>query len=423
MTPFRFSRAGLATLLSIAALPALAAVSVPLRPISAAPNPKAEEAIADAIECLAGVLSFHVTEGKAACTRLIASTPDEPLGYKFRGFAFLLEHDFEKAEEDFHAAVRLDPEDPESRGGYGQSFSGQGRYEAAITHFNEALRLKPRDIRFLAARCWARMGEGKNLEAALADCNQAAAIAPDFTTARLNRGMVRLKQQNYRAAVQDFSRALDLDSDLPSALFGRGLAYLSLKDEIRAAADIRAARKEDASIDNLFIRAGILPSSCHDASAPCPLPPDLRSAPASALAMVSYQRSSTGESGMNDLDEAFRAFALDRIDRMLATIAKRYNTSLGADFGARLYSPSTEESAHHIMRVQQEFRRLQSTACRNGNMPDRLCRMPNFHYSAMMRDDAQALRVEIEHSLDEVRALWLEICRQPSPDGSRCSVE
>ena len=206
----RSFRLGLgAVFLAFAAPSAQAGILVP---VAGAAERKAEDAAMDAIACVAGVLSFHTEEAKAACGRVIVAEPSEPLGYKFRGLALLLEHDFDKAEEDFRAALRLDPWDAEIQAGYAQSLSGQGHYAAAISHFDEALKLKKDDVRFLAARCWARMGEGRDLDLAMADCNQAADMAPDFATARLNRGMVRLKQQNYRAAVQDFTRALDIGS-------------------------------------------------------------------------------------------------------------------------------------------------------------------------------------------------------------------
>lgn len=422
MTPRRFR---LLPLLGAAVLaagpamsPAMADIALPLRP---AADPKVERTAGDAINCVAGVLTFRTAEARNYCGRVIAALPDEPLGYKYRGLAFLLEHEFEKAEEDFHAAVRLNPGDAENQAGYAQSLSGQGRFGEALAGFDEALRLQPKDIRYLSARCWARMGEGRNLDNALADCNAAVNLAPNYATARLDRGMVRLKQRNYRAALQDFTRALDLDADLPTALFGRGFAYLQLKDNDRAQADIRAARKGNATIDNVFIRTGILPASCRDASAPCPLPAELRNPPPAGLIGVSHQPSPDNRVGLDDIDDVLRAMALERLDGMLETVALRLDARPAMLAGPSLMDEDTQGAARHLQRIQAEYRRLQRLACGRAAAQGSACQAPAFHYSPAMQDDARALETEIDHTLGIVRVLWTGVCRQPG--GKACRIE
>ena len=409
-----------AAILSLAAMSSAAAdISLP---IAGGTEPVAEETARQAVACVAGVLSYHLLEAKDACGRVIAAEPEESLGYKYRGLALLLEHDFGRAEEDFRAAVRIDPEDAEIQAGYAQSLSGQGHYAAALPHFDRALRLKADDIRFLAARCWARMGEGSDLGLALADCNKAADMAPGFATARLNRGMVRLKQQNYRAAVQDFTRALDIDADLPSGLFGRGLAYLQLKDSARAQADIGAARKANTTIDELFIRVGILPASCRDVTASCPLPPELRNAYPSGVFMVSWRQPSPDISGFGDSGGALRALALRRMDDMLETVASRLGTKMSAFLHTGLWREDTADAARHLQHAQTEYRRLQRMACDRALVPDNACRPPNFQYSPMMQDNPQDLRREIDRTLDIVRVLWTGICRNPAAGTKACPI-
>lgn len=410
---------GAAVLFLAAASSAAADISLP---IAGRTEPVAEETARQAVACVAGVLSFHLVEAKAACGRVIAAEPGEPLGYKYRGLALLLEHDFGAAEADFRAALRLDSKDAEIQAGYAQSLSGQGHYAAALPHFDQALRLKADDVRFLAARCWARMGEGGDLGLALADCNKAADMAPGFATARLNRGMVRLKQQNYRAAVQDFTRALDIDADLPAGLFGRGFAYLQLKDSARAEADIRAARKANATIDELFIRVGILPASCRDVTASCPLPQELRNAHPSGVFMVSWRQPSSDIPDFGDSDGALRAMALRRLDNMLEAAASRLGTKVSAFLRTGLWDEDTADAARHLQHAQMEYRRLQRMACDRALVPDAACRTPNFQYSPMMQDNPQDLRREIDRTLDIVRVLWTGLCRNPALGGKACPI-
>lgn len=266
-------------LLTLGALPAFSGIPISAsaaKPGAAMDEKSMNETLQDAFICVASVMAYKPTDAELVCGRLIAALPNEAMGYKFRGLAYLLEQRFEKAEEDFHAAVRLDPSDPENQAGYGQSMAGQGRYAQAIPRFEAALRLEPNDIRYLAASCWARAGEGANLELALRDCNRALQISPQFVTALQNRGMVRLKQKKWRDAIQDYSDALAQDGDRPTALFGRGFAYLQSGDSAKARIDIQMARKIDPQIDDLYILQNVLPASCRDATRACPLPDDLR---------------------------------------------------------------------------------------------------------------------------------------------------
>jgi Flp pilus assembly protein TadD len=396
--------------LLVAAAPASAAIPVAaVDSVPAAP----EQVIADSINCVAAVLAYRTVEAENICTRVIAAMPDEALGYKFRGLAHLLQHRFDKAEPDFARAVKIAPDDAENQAGYAQSLSGQGRFAAAIPHFDEALALAPDDIRFLAARCWARAGLGGDeiLDKALLDCNRAADLAPGYPTARLNRGLVRLKQQNWHAAIQDFTRALDTGGELPSALFGRGYAWLQLKDEMQAGADIRAARKSDPTIDQLFIRVGVLPASCREPDGECPLPPALRPAsPERPMVMVSFSPNRSGDHS-DDIDFTIRSIALGRMDAMLTRTAELLGTTIPASFSPPWEDASPLGAVQHVTRLQFEFRRQQKLACGANLVSGKPCREPNFHPSSTMADDPLALRWEMDHTMDAVHPFWLAVCQ------------
>lgn len=415
--PARLCAISLAAL--VAATPAGAAI-----PVAAMENMPAapERVIADSINCIAAVLAYRTVEAENICTRVIAAMPDEALGYKFRGLAHLLEHRFDRAEPDFARAVKIAPDDAENQAGYAQSLSGQGRFAAALPYFDAALELAPNDIRFLAARCWARAGLGGDeiLDKALLDCNRAADLAPGYPTARLNRGLVRLKQQNWRAAIQDYTRALDTGGELPSALFGRGYAWLQLQDEAQAAADIRAARKSDPSIDQLFIRVGVLPASCREPQGECPLPPALRPAsPERPMVMVSFSPNRSNDY-TDDIDFTVRSIALGRMDAMLTRTAELLGTSMPTSFSPPWENSSPLGAVQHVTRLQFEFRRQQKLACSGGIVSGRPCQEPNFHPSSTMADDPLALRWEIDHTMDAVHPFWLAVCQAQK---GRCIIE
>lgn len=376
-------------------------------------RPAPDQVITDSINCVAAVLGYQTSAAQGFCGRVIAAMPDESLGYKFRGLSYLLEHRFDKAEADFGSALRLAPDDPEVQAGFAQSLSGQGRYADAIPHFDAALEISPDDVRFLAARCWARAGQGGDdlLDKALVDCNRAADLAPDYPTARLARGLVRLKQKIWRTAIQDYTRALDSGGDFPSALFGRGFAWVQLNELAQGRSDILEARRSDSSIDELFIRLGVLPATCRDIDGACPLPPELRSpgSPAGLALMVSFVPEHSG--GFHDLDEYLFHLALGRMDAMLEKTARLLGTSFYNASSPPWEDDSIPSALRHLQRIQLEYKRQQNLACAMKIATGSLCSKPNIHASSTLVDDPLELRVEINHTFDAVQPFWQAICR------------
>lgn len=264
-----------AAALSSLACPAALAAAFTATAKSAEPSP-GEEAQFRELQCVAAVLTFQYDHAQTACSSAIALDPKSALGYKYRGMNYLLQHEFGSAEPDFLAAIKLDPKDAENQAGYAQSLSGQGRFAEAVKQFAVALKISPHDVRFLGASCWARVGEGKNLGKALAECNLSIKLDPEFAVGYDSRALVYLRQGHYSQSLQDYSRSLALVPDRSTALFGRGLTEIHLGQASGARRDIRLARLIDPEIDATFIQLGILSPDCREAGGACLLPDDLR---------------------------------------------------------------------------------------------------------------------------------------------------
>jgi tetratricopeptide (TPR) repeat protein len=413
---------------AVAAAPAGIPISVPAGKVPSSTDEKQNLAVMrDAFACVADVLSYRPNAAEGSCGRLIVAMPGESLGYKFRGLAYLLEHRFEQAEDDFHIAVRLEPKDAENQAGYAQALSGQGRFAEAIPHFESALQISPRDIRFLAASCWARAGEGNRLDLALRDCNRALAIEPQFATALQNRGLVRLKQKNWRAAIQDYSRALINDGDRPTALFGRGFANLQIGEAEKARADIKAARVIDSEIDDLYILQSVLPKTCRDASAPCPLPNDLRQPQPSRkppFLAVSFQNGPHGHpSGFEDLDESLRAIELGRVDAMLEHTAAALGVSLPAGFAVFWQDANLNGAKRHLENQRQEYQRQQRLACSRKLVGGDLCKPAFFHALLPSLTSSAEFRREMDSMVDIVVPFWRAVCLASHELAAPCEIE
>jgi tetratricopeptide (TPR) repeat protein len=229
--------------------------------------------------CVISVAGFQLASAERSCGAAIDLRPEDPVGYKYRGLTYLLQHRFERAEMDFRSAVKLDAKDPETQAGYAQSLSGQGRFDEAIPRFSTALAMSPRDVRILSARCWARAGQGKDLAGALRDCDLALTIKPYNSVAFDSRGLVHLRAGRYEAAISDYSSSLKWQSGRATALFGRGLAELRLERRTAARTDLLSARQHDPEIDDIYILAGALETGCRDGQGACSLPRELRNPP------------------------------------------------------------------------------------------------------------------------------------------------
>ena len=232
--------------------------------------------------CVISVVGFQLTSAERSCGAAIEMRPDDPVGYKYRGLTYLLQHRFERAEMDFRSAVKLDPKDPETQAGYAQSLSGQGRFDEAIPRFSIALAMSPRDVRILSARCWARAGQGQDLAGALGDCDLALKITPHNSVAFDSRALVHLRAGRYEAAISDYSSSLQWQPGRATALFGRGLAELRLDRMGAARKDMLSARQYDPEIDDIYILVGALEAGCRDGQSHCSLPNEFKIPPRAA---------------------------------------------------------------------------------------------------------------------------------------------
>ena len=221
--------------------------------------------------CLGDLARGRIGEGEQACSTAIQFDPKDGDAYELRGYAYLIEHRFERAEADFQAALKLRPDNPEDLAGYGQSLSGLGRFNEAVIQFDKAVAQEPNDAAYRNALCWAVAGTGKNLDRALDECNRAIALAPGKAAPLNSRGLVELRMGRYQPAIADYTQSVAANVYQPSAYFGRGLARLATGQKEAGATDIRTARNGDADIDGMFVMLGVLNRECAaGVTAKCP---------------------------------------------------------------------------------------------------------------------------------------------------------
>lgn len=206
----------------------------------------------------------------AACSALLRIESEDHsltvIGHSNRGRGYDGKMDYDKAIEDFGAAIKLDPSHATSflyRGAVhgkrkeldaaimdldqavalrpdegviylerGLAREARKEYPLALRDYDRAVDLLPHSAIAWGARCWLRAIAGTELQSALADCDRA--IALDATQANANafnsRGFVNFMMGRYAQSIRDYDSAIAGDPKVASSYYMRGLAKARIGD-------------------------------------------------------------------------------------------------------------------------------------------------------------------------------------------------
>jgi len=166
--------------------------------------------------------ALGAAEQVGACTTLIGLYGDATanrgllaLAYLARGTAHMRSDNRTGAEPDYREAIRLDSI-PLDNG------------EKEVPVYND--------------RCWARAVAMIDLDGALADCNEALRLMPDYVPALDSRAFVHMRGRRFQDAITDYDAALKGSPQDPYSLYGRGIAKMRMGDTQGAQADIEASK-------------------------------------------------------------------------------------------------------------------------------------------------------------------------------------
>jgi tetratricopeptide (TPR) repeat protein len=120
-----------------------------------------------------------------------------------------------------------------------QRFEG-GYFKGAEDDYSAALALDPDNPEIWLGRGLARERQ-KNLEGAFSDYTRAIDLRDTFFKAWINRGNVLFKLGRYNAAIEDFSVALVYNETYAPAYYNRAMAKAKLKDRVGACDDLKRA--------------------------------------------------------------------------------------------------------------------------------------------------------------------------------------
>ena len=143
-----------------------------------------------------------------------------------------------------------------------------GRIEEAVSELEALVAQQPGDPEILNWLCWQRVMANVQIEAALANCNEAIEMDPDREGVIDSRGWAKIRLGRYREAIEDFDRSLAISPQLDSSLYGRGLAHLRLGETEAAQADLARARLLSFDIDESFGLYGLAAEPAEAAEQP-----------------------------------------------------------------------------------------------------------------------------------------------------------
>lgn len=169
--------------------------------------------------------------------------PSDSLALIGRGQARLVDDEDRLAEEDFGAAMKLAPGDYQIEFRRADAYRKAGRFEKAIGAFTLLIAKYPdaQHRSSLTGRCRARVGLGKELDLAVADCDAALRMKPDDHNAIAARGQAQFKLGRLDQAMADFKALLDVSPDDKDALCGRALIRQARGLRTEAAVDLARA--------------------------------------------------------------------------------------------------------------------------------------------------------------------------------------
>ena len=173
-------------------------------------------------------------------------------------------HDKEGARADIDAAALSTTKGAQLRLQIGQLYLTLDQFKLAIDQYDLWLPEHPEDSSRAAAlngRCWARALGGRELDAALRDCNAAVRLAPQQAEPLDSRGLVYLRLGRFDRAIADYDAALAIKPKIPWSLYGRGLAELQTGAREKGEADMAASAAVAPHLAERAVRLGIAPGS------------------------------------------------------------------------------------------------------------------------------------------------------------------
>ena len=177
----------------------------------------------------------HWQNTRTLFANAVTATKDNAIAHYNWGWALLREGDAPGSEEQFRAALRINPQSDNAHNNLGRALCLQGRLAEAVEHYREAVRVNPglAPGHFNLGVALKSLGQD---DEAISHLTETARLAPDHAETYVELGALLVKQGRVRDAMDSYRRALRYNPDSPILL--NNLAWLLATNE---RAELRSA--------------------------------------------------------------------------------------------------------------------------------------------------------------------------------------
>jgi serine/threonine-protein kinase len=170
-------------------------------------------------------------------TIAIDADPTEGLYYLHRGYARMLQTDYEGAALDFDRTVTLSPDlIPKCLALRGSARAKTGRLDEAMADYRECIALDPKSYR-ARTRLADLLRDTGQFEESMSEYNRALAMAPKYVSALVGRSHLHSDLANFEAERDDLLNGVTIDANYWAAHLGlAGFYCMCKKRELRDAA-------------------------------------------------------------------------------------------------------------------------------------------------------------------------------------------
>ncbi len=161
--------------------------------------------------------------------RAIELIPTQDVYFITRGWIRHRAGNLHGAFDDFTEAIRLKPDKADWYFQRGYAYFQLKDYDRAVTDFDRATKANPTSGKAFNYLGQAYHAKGDN-DAALSNLNKAVESNPDYIEAYFQRGKVYAAVKEFGNAVADFDRAIKLNKDYAAAYLERGKVYIHRSD-------------------------------------------------------------------------------------------------------------------------------------------------------------------------------------------------
>ena len=162
-----------------------------------------------------------------------------------------------ESEENLEAsdAVQQRQDSPVDYKSRGRSYLEKGQNDDAISDFDKAIELNPKDAEIYFFRGNAYHNK-RQFDKAMSDYSKAIEINPRYTNAYYSRGLYYQTIEEYRKAISDFDKVIKIDPENAYAYYYRGCAHFAKEKYRKALSDYNKAIKIDPEYVNPYINRG-----------------------------------------------------------------------------------------------------------------------------------------------------------------------